>query len=271
MPRKKPAARSDKLPDATVSDIFSTVLDEWERQESAGTIAIPRADNDDGFAARLGLLHKVSRLTIPELADSIDASGSTFKEWLAGKHPPNTKYLRRMRAVWGVSPEFMLSGVGSIRAGRTRADLRSVMVPDAPSDYVLVPRFGVRAAAGSGALVATEEVQSFLAFRNDWVRRTLRRNPGDLAVIEAVGDSMEPTIANGDVLLIDRSEERIRDNAIYVLLAGDELVVKRVQRRMDGTLMILSDNKAYSSEEVPSHKAIDLKVIGRVFWAGGNV
>lgn len=138
-------------------------------------------------------------------------------------------------------------------------------------DFVLVPRYDVKAAAGGGAVIHSEQIVDYLAFKTDWVRQTLRINPASLLLIEAMGDSMEDTISDGDLLLVNTAEPRIKDNAIYALSVNGDLIVKRIQRKLDGTLIVKSDNARYDPEEVPPHMTEQLRVIGQVIWHGGLV
>lgn len=139
----------------------------------------------------------------------------------------------------------------------------------APGDgFVLIPRYNVEASAGPGALNGNELVVDYMAFREDFVRRVLRAEPENLALITAIGDSMEPAIRAGDLLLVDRGIDRIMDDAIYVLGIGDELMVKRVQRFFDGGLVVKSDNIAYHEQTITAEAAPSLRVAGRVRWIG---
>jgi len=97
-------------------------------------------------------------------------------------------------------------------------------------------------------------------------RRALGADPRRLVLITAVGESMEPTIRSGDLLLIDTSIDRIVDNAIYVVVYAEHLVVKRVQRFFNGAVTIKSDNAAYVEETLAPTDAAGLRVAGRVRW-----
>jgi len=134
-----------------------------------------------------------------------------------------------------------------------------------------VPRYDVRAAAGGGAVIHSEQIVDYLAFKADWVRSTLRLNPSWLLLIEAVGDSMEDTISDGDLLLVNTHEPRIKENAIYAISVNGSLLVKRIQLKLDGTLVVKSDNPRYDPEVVPPNEADQLRVIGQVVWHGGLV
>lgn len=135
-------------------------------------------------------------------------------------------------------------------------------------EFVLVPRYDVQASMGSGAIVHSEQVVDHLAFKNNWVRNELGVRPENLLLINAIGDSMEPTLRAGDLLLIDHSVNSVKSDAIYVIGIDGELLAKRVQRLIDGTLIIKSDNPAYQPQTIPPSEIDRLRVIGRVVWIG---
>ncbi len=138
----------------------------------------------------------------------------------------------------------------------------------APDGFVLVPRYDVAASMGAGAVIHSEQIVDHLAFRAEWVRNELGANPKHLVLISATGDSMEPTLHSSDLLLIDRSVQGVKHDAIYAFAVNGELRVKRIQRLFDGTLIIKSDNSHYVSETLSQEAAGALNIIGRVVWFG---
>lgn len=139
----------------------------------------------------------------------------------------------------------------------------------AADDYLLIPYLNVGASAGAGAILATEEVaESALAFQSRWIRRLCSGDPQALSVIRVEGDSMLPTLANGDPILVDAADgaERMRDG-IYVLRVDDVLMVKRLTRNpATRGIGIKSDNSAYPSWD--NCNLSDIDIIGRVIWVG---
>ncbi len=135
-------------------------------------------------------------------------------------------------------------------------------------DFVMVPRYDVHGSAGHGSVVHSEQIVDYLAFRSDWVRNTLGVAHKDLALISVKGDSMEPTLSNGDLILVDTGARRIEDSAIYVLKNGSGLLVKRLQHKLDGTVIVKCDNARYESEIYSAEAAVAVVVVGRVVWAG---
>jgi phage repressor protein C with HTH and peptisase S24 domain len=89
--------------------------------------------------------------------------------------------------------------------------------------------------------------------------------------LTARGDSMEETIRDGDVLLVDTSIDRVRDNSIYVVVYGDMVLVKRIHGRINGSLQLISDNARYPAEEVSKSEVDLLHIAGRVMWFGRSI
>ncbi|MFN4017130.1 MAG: S24 family peptidase [Reyranella sp.] len=193
----------------------------------------------------------------------IEKSPVTLQNWTSGSTIPPFDVLARLAISKGVRLEWLATGKGAMLEGERDPALNA--------EYVFIPRYDVRASAGHGQPVLSEDFNGFLAFRQDWIRQRLRRSSSNLAVIEAYGDSMHPTISDGDVMLVDISENQVRGSAIYVVLAGNDAVVKRVELRLDGSLLVKSDNPAYEPIILPRDDADELRVIGKVVWTGGLV
>jgi hypothetical protein len=134
-----------------------------------------------------------------------------------------------------------------------------------------VPRLDVDAAAGAGAFDGDESGGGHIAFDPAWLRRVARGAPDQLSIIRVAGDSMTPTLADGDDILVDRGDNaaRLRDG-IYVLRIEGALVVKRLALNPAArTLSVRSDNPAYPGWPDCDPAAVD--VVGRVVWAGRRI
>lgn len=162
------------------------------------------------------------------------------------------------------STDWLLSEVWPMRPG----DNANGKALASGGEYVHIPRFEVAASAGGGAVVHSEQIVDYLSFRADWVRSTLGVSVRDLALISVIGDSMEPSLSEGDVVLLDMTTTSVLDGSIYALQLNGGLLVKRIQRMLDGSLVVKSDNARYDTETVSEDKADRLKVIGRVVWVG---
>lgn len=137
----------------------------------------------------------------------------------------------------------------------------------AADDFVLIPHYQVRASAGPGALPDGEGPAAAIAFKAGFIRDLAPNPPEHLAVLNVEGDSMFPTLAHGDQILIDTADRlRVRDG-IYVLRVDEALMVKRLSLNpATRRLTIQSDNEAYPSW--PDCDPAAIALIGRVVWVG---
>ena len=143
--------------------------------------------------------------------------------------------------------------------------------PGREPDHVVVPRLDVGASAGHGALPGEERSRSSLAFDAGWLRRLGTGDVRLLSTIRVEGDSMIPTLADGDEIMVDRGDaaERLRDG-IYVLRIDEALMVKRLAVNPSArTISISSDNAAYPGW--PDCRLETIDVVGRVVWAGRRI
>ena len=137
-------------------------------------------------------------------------------------------------------------------------------------DYsVTVPLLNVVASMGHGATMDWEEetVQE-VRFSKRWLRHNTEASSfSTLAVITARGDSMSPTFTDGSILLVDTSHTQAKIDGVYVLRRDDELFIKRIQRNLDGTLDVISDNPQYKVQVLANPIKSGILVLGRVLLA----
>ncbi len=139
-----------------------------------------------------------------------------------------------------------------------------------PSRMRLIPRLAVGASAGAGALPEDESPLAEIAFDEAWLRR-LGAGSDAVTMIRVEGDSMAPTLNDGDDILVamhGAAGTRRRDG-IHVLRMDDALIVKRLAFRPDGRLSVTSDNALYPS--YPDVAPRSVSIVGRVIWAGRRV
>lgn len=140
------------------------------------------------------------------------------------------------------------------------------------ADFVLLPLYDVRASAGHGAWNDEERVIKTLAFNRQWLSADLRANAEAVVLIYVDGDSMEPTLASGDVVMVDRSQSQLRTDGMYVFTHDGALLIKRLQRLAGSTVRVISDNPRFKEYDLQladfEADAARVKLIGRVTWSG---
>lgn len=138
--------------------------------------------------------------------------------------------------------------------------------------FVYVPHYKIEAAAGFGSIIDSEQIINYLAFHKDWIRNRLRVSLEGLALINVIGDSMEPTLRHNDLILIDMAQRTIKDGLLYVLRIENNLIVKRLERLLDGTIKLRSDNAIYSDQLLnPKNEDEHPQIVGRVIWFGREI
>jgi phage repressor protein C with HTH and peptisase S24 domain len=159
----------------------------------------------------------------------------------------------------------------------TDANRVSESVKPWPQDYseadaqpcgIPVFNLGVSAGAGGGmqpglqAADATTEV----FFTPSYMRRHFGRAGNGFAMVYVKGDSMQPTLFDGDEIVIDTRVQRVDRDGIYVFMLRGDIKVKRIQAKLDGSLLVKSDNGAYETEQVGAGHADRFQVHGRLVW-----
>lgn len=210
-----------------------------------------------------------------ELAEALGISRNTWTAYKKGRTSFGLNQIAEICAVLGVSAHWLLYGVDYEVPSQSQTDNPHF---GSPEGSVMVPRFDIRAAAGAGSVALTEDVSSYFAFERAWLQRALPRWAGPNAVVgilEGAGDSMEPTIRDGDLIMAvrDPPERAVDAGGVFVVLHQGQLRIKRLQVDMrSGDVTLISDNARYAPETVPRDRLeFDLDVLAQVFFSGGRL
>ncbi|HID49901.1 MAG TPA: LexA family transcriptional regulator, partial [Chromatiales bacterium] len=176
-------------------------------------------------------------------------------------------------AATGVNIHWVLTGKG----GR--------YVSDPPADMV---RDGDQAGAGydtAGALYA-EVVECIvqrdsgdlrarppvMAFRRQWLTQQFGVEEQGLFLLRVIDDSMNPTLRSGDMVLIDgRQLPACSGDGLYLLRLGQALMIRRLQTLPGGRCRAVSANPEYAAFIIRLDDDAEIRVLGRVVWAGQQV
>ena len=202
-----------------------------------------------GDSTRPGLPSEVAQaLDLPPDASVADAVGAIDKDAMAS----------RLREGIGLVQELMSRAAAA-------ATLISASAPEAesPESAVAMIPFApdVRLAAGTGEVLFEESPDVSIAVAAKALASWAR--PDRLMCVRVVGDSMEPTIRDGDLVAVDSSRTDPLNGHVFAVRTDAGLVVKRV-RRTDGRWVLVSDNTAHAPRPV----AEDDRVVGQIAWCG---
>lgn len=187
----------------------------------------------------------------------LDVTEAKIQNIEAGKQRVDHRFLGALRICFGVDINDLLNFDGQIDT----IDVDSGF----GADFVGVRRLDISASAGSGAILGDETAIKKYAFSKFWLNQR-GLNPANLHVISVVGDSMEPKLRSGDLILLDGSQTKVADGLTYVLRVGDELLIKYIQRSGIDKITLHSENPRYESREIdlPIDSHHEVVVIGRV-------
>ena len=192
-----------------------------------------------------------------ELARRTGIPRRTLETYLSGEAEPKASRLHAIAAVAKVSLDWLISGQNSAPGAPDSSD----------TGWVDVPLYDIQVSAGHGAMLDHERIITHLKFRyNSLARKGLQADK--LCAVQVSGDSMLPTLSEGDTLLIDRTQQIPVGDDIFVIRLSEVLLAKRLQRLANGGIRIISDNPLYPPEALAPADLIQLAVLGRVVWFG---
>ncbi len=140
---------------------------------------------------------------------------------------------------------------------------------EATNKFYMIKYFNdVSASAGGGGDVECEDMQEIEIPEQFVFMLGGERELKNIEAINVSGDSMEPTFSYNDIVFINRAKTDLQRGGIFTIRTESGLFIKRIQKRLDGKIDIISDNQVYSTQTLDVD---DVEVIGRVVSRFGDV
>ncbi|GFM33902.1 LexA family transcriptional regulator [Desulfovibrio subterraneus] len=183
-----------------------------------------------------------------------------------------SKWILALSRQFGLNPDWLEFGKGMPQ--RAKADAAATASPAHATHseheqvasipaIATVPKVYARLCAGGGSFDVEAAVVEEHIFRQDWLAR--KGKPGSMVLMDVFGNSMEPEIREGDMVLVDQSQKDIFAGSIYAVGLEETVMVKRLERKM-GEVVLHSDNPDYSPIQVRGDELESFRVIGRIVW-----
>ena len=132
------------------------------------------------------------------------------------------------------------------------------------TDCITIDHIHINPSCGSGTIVLAEADVTPVKIGREIIKNIWNSKPEDLKIFKASGDSMQETITDNDLLLIDLSKTDYNNGGIFLLTINNDWYIKRLRLRLTGELDIISDNEKYPIETLKPETTKEIKVIGRV-------
>jgi phage repressor protein C with HTH and peptisase S24 domain len=213
----------------------------------------------DEVGDRIALLLRMKGWSQGELARRVGVSQQTIWKLVSG-HTQATRYLHQIARALDASPDFLLGLTSDVTAGLSEADAAERLAaplrefhgaepdPSAMPGMVMVTEVDLALGLGGTFVDGPVETRQ-IPFPADWLRQFSDAPAELLHFVRGKGDSMYPTIMDGDICLLDRSRQRIDEqDALWAVSYGDLGMIKRLRSMPDGTVKIMSDNQNVREE-----------------------
>lgn len=226
-------------------------------------------DHMNAMQHRIKTARRAAGLTQTELAEACGVKRESVSQWENGHTVPESERLRSIAESTGFSVEWLMTGRGSMRPGAAVQVWESPEDVQDPAAYVPVSLFDVRLSAGDGAEWVAHPDSETLLFRAAWIRKRGLK-PEACRALTVRGASMEPTLMDGDTVLIDTSRTAPVDDAVFALLYHGDMFIKRLFRLPgESGVELVSDNPRYPVRRVTGADLDHLVILGRQVWRAG--
>jgi phage repressor protein C with HTH and peptisase S24 domain len=201
-------------------------------------------------------------LSPAHLAELAGVNRSFVYDILRGRSTkPGLDRLAEVARVLKVEIDWLIHGIGEVEGAHP-------FLENPDDDFVAIAHAGVRPSMGGGSIVLDDYDEPGRAyhFRKSWIKQGLKAAPSQLRIMKVEGDSMEPTLFDGDTVLVDMSKRLPSPPGIFVLDDGMGLVAKRLQHVPNSdppAVRVISDNKYYPEYE---RSAEEIVIVGRIRW-----
>lgn len=204
---------------------------------------------DDKINSLQNLINK--KVTYEDIARSLDMSGNALRNWVYRNRELKDFEIKKIDNYFNVSPQNT-----TICHIDTKDD----------TELIELEHIHINPSCGYGTIVIDEPDITPVKLGKKMIETILKvSDPNNLKTFTASGDSMEDTIDDGNILLVDIGRTDFNNGGIFVITINNDWFVKRLRKRLSGELDIISDNQSkYPIETYKPEDNIEIVVKGRV-------
>lgn len=200
--------------------------------------------NKDAFSQRLSQLLSETDETTYSLSDKLGMTAATISRYTNGKMLPKLPTVYSIANIFHVNPLWLMG----YDCGREKTqNTKSVKIP-------------VLGAVRAG--LPMEAVENILDYEE--IGEEVARQ-GDFFALQIKGDSMEPKISDGDVVIVRKQPTVENGEIAIVLVNGDDATIKKVQK-FDGGINLIPSNSAYNvlTYSDAQIESLPVQILGKV-------
>lgn len=211
-----------------------------------------------------------------EMADRLDVSLSALQNWEINEREPQASMIIKIAEFLGVTPNYLLTGEQNQPQEDNGIVTRAFEVLEKErtkqDEVEMLASFeSIEVSAGFGSFnVGVTKPDGKVPYDSNLLRN-LGVKSKHCGVFWANGYSMQPTILDGDQLLVDFSKREVKNNKVYLVQNGDSVWVKRVKIEWDGVELISDNKEEYRPIRISADEAQNLQIIGQVVHVGHSL
>ena len=226
---------------------------------------------DNEIGKRIKKIRKDSGYSQREFAEILGLKDPvTISRWENGYRKPEYNILGKLVEIFNVNLHWLLTGKGE----ESFLSNPNMNLDNNLEEYGFIPIFEISASAGGGYINNENEISDYMLFKKEWLVSKISSDLSSLVIITVEGDSMEPTLQAGDLIMVDKTYSYVEKEGIYVILYDELLMVKRAQLIIESgmeKIKLISDNKLYESFTIPVSEDENINIIGKVVWYGRKI
>ncbi len=209
------------------------------------------------------VLENTDIATQMDLARSLGVNRSAITQAKTRNAVP-VKWLLSLSRKYGLSPDWLEFGAGGpyLRAPES-ARHTPMVLPEIERETIMVPKVSATLCAGGGSLEVEAVPVSEHPLPRSWLSRM--GSPKDMVFMDVIGNSMEPGICDGDMVLVDQSRKEVVSKTVLAVGYDDAIYIKRLEKRPGG-LTMLSDNPDYAPVTIIGDELNSFRIVGKVVW-----
>lgn len=198
--------------------------------------------------SRIGEMLINHHLTQKQVADALGVTPQAVGRWARGESTPSPAKLKELSQLLNSSTEELNhrrpAGVGDNLTA---------------SDEITIPVFAVSPTVSAG----DKELVRMIKVSKNWIlSKVPTANLQSLQLINPVDDSMAPTIPTTGFVIVDRAVSSFDRDGVFFFEREGQRYIKRVQRLLDGSIQVISDNSKYPPQKVPQTELQSITVLG---------
>lgn len=206
-------------------------------------------------------------MTLQQVADEIGVAKGNVSRYENNKQKPEVHRLYVMAELLDIPPRLIADMFAALyRPGQAVQALDDFDYLG--EEYIQVGESSVKFSAGNGHKPVFDDLLDLVpaTYRLDWFKKEGIK-PHNARRFKVHGDSMTPFLYDGDTVLVNLAENEVKNGKVYAMRYGDELRIKRIYKKLDGGLILHSDNPEFlpRDEEIPAASVQQhITIIGRV-------